>query len=289
MKDVWKAAGQPEKLRYIVADCGGGTVDVAVHDRRMTGSHENAIAEVIHPSGGPWGGTVVDQNILNYIKSLLGEHVKKVDESTWEQLERLQIEKAKRTAYESEVNPTQVKVELGPEIVTKLATAGVDLKAVLDGVEGVDYRKRAGAIMLDIALFEKCFDEPCRDIVNHLQKVVAAAGNVHCLILVGGFSESPTLRRRLESGLPKMKIIKASEPSLAVVKGAVIYGQNPQIMQRVAPRPTRLSLQDRNSRFSMQGRNRAFSTSQLDVEVISVIINDTPTEELIFYSFVSQV
>ena len=44
------ATAWPTKLRYIVADCGGGTVDIVVHelDRKTM-----EIAEIHQPTGGP--------------------------------------------------------------------------------------------------------------------------------------------------------------------------------------------------------------------------------------------
>ena len=258
IQSVWRAAGRPDTLRYIVADCGGGTVDVAVHDRRLTESGQNAISEVIRPCGGPWGGAVVDQKILELIKSFLGDHAKHVDEATWRQLERGQVERAKRDAFVSDAHPTQVKIELCPEIVTSLASAGVDLKTVLSSVAGVDYRKRAGAVIVSIDLFENCFDEPCRKIVQHLRKILDEVKPVHCLMLAGGFSESVTLRRRLESELRRTRIINAADPSLAVVRGAVMFGQNPQVMQRVPSRRARQS-----SEIPLQPRSQESMAKQM--------------------------
>ena len=267
IQSVWRAAGRPDTLRYVVADCGGGTVDVAVHDRRLTESGQNAISEVIHPCGGPWGGAVVDRKILELIKSFLGDHAKHVDEATWRQLERAQIERAKRDAFAAEAYPTQVKIELCPEIVTSFASAGVDLKTVLSSVAGVDYRKRAGAIIVSIDLFEKCFAQPCREIVRHLQKILAEVKPVHCLVLAGGFSESVTLRRRLESELEKTRIINAADPSLAVAQGAVMFGQNPQVMQRVPSRSAQQTPKDNKPAVSLQPQSQESTAKHQEVTV----------------------
>ncbi|KAI8510870.1 hypothetical protein Bbelb_117860 [Branchiostoma belcheri] len=42
-----------QEERYMVVDCGGGTVDVTVHEIR----HDGSMRELHRPTGGPWGGT----------------------------------------------------------------------------------------------------------------------------------------------------------------------------------------------------------------------------------------
>merc|ERR1712130_577628 len=51
--------------KYILLDVGGGTCDVACHE--VMGQF--AIAEVLHPSGGKWGATYIDERFMK----LLGE------------------------------------------------------------------------------------------------------------------------------------------------------------------------------------------------------------------------
>ena len=254
IRGVWKAAGQPDVLRYIVADCGGGTVEIAVHDLCMTGNRQNTITEVIRPSGGPWGGTIVDSNVLKFVKSLIGENAAAVDESAWEQLERVKIEEAKRDAGSAEQD--HVKLELPPDLVTSLQSTGVDLKVLLSGKDNLDYRKRAGAIIIGLGLFEKFFKEPCRRITSHLHSVMAEAGKVHCLLLVGGFAQSAILRRLVQDMLESTPLVNVSDASLAVVRGAVMFGQNPKVMRREASPKTR-----------QVSRARAMTTSQLELKV----------------------
>ncbi|XP_035679344.1 heat shock 70 kDa protein 12A-like [Branchiostoma floridae] len=58
----------PEE-RYMVVDCGGGTVDVTVHEIRDDGS----VRELHRPTGGPWGGTNVDSNFSDLLDRIFGE------------------------------------------------------------------------------------------------------------------------------------------------------------------------------------------------------------------------
>ncbi|KAI8510869.1 hypothetical protein Bbelb_117850 [Branchiostoma belcheri] len=46
--------------RYMVVDCGGGTVDITVHEVRP----DNRVKEVYAATGGAWGGTQVDEQFV---------------------------------------------------------------------------------------------------------------------------------------------------------------------------------------------------------------------------------
>ncbi|XP_052276651.1 heat shock 70 kDa protein 12A-like [Dreissena polymorpha] len=50
--------------------------------------------------------------------------------------------------------------------------------------------------------------------------------------MVGGFSESPMLQKRIQESVPQdKKFIIPKEPGLAVLKGAVIFGHNPLVIE----------------------------------------------------------
>jgi hypothetical protein len=49
----------------------GGTVDITVHKVNQDGR----LHEVYPPSGGPWGGTLVDEYIYNFLEDIFGRTV----------------------------------------------------------------------------------------------------------------------------------------------------------------------------------------------------------------------
>eukprot|EP01083_Nonionella_stella_P317989 1160195_1 len=55
--------------KYILLDVGGGTCDVACHE--VVG--EFAIAEVLHPSGGKWGATYIDEKFTKLLSELFSQ------------------------------------------------------------------------------------------------------------------------------------------------------------------------------------------------------------------------
>jgi hypothetical protein len=48
--------------------------------------------------------------------------------------------------------------------------------------------------------------------------------------MVGGFSDSPLIYERVKSEFPKLNVICPSDAVAAVLKGAVMYGHNPELI-----------------------------------------------------------
>ena len=60
-----------EGHRFMVLDCGGGTVDITMH-RVVEKQPRMQLDEMCRPSGGPWGSTFVDSEFGAFIKDLVG-------------------------------------------------------------------------------------------------------------------------------------------------------------------------------------------------------------------------
>ena len=227
LQSAWNNLGKPPKLRYIVVDCGGGTVDVTVDEVDMATSEIN---EVHAASGGAWGGTEVDKRVLDVIHRAIGVQVaKKIDQSSWLIFERNCIEDGKKIPEEG----SKAVIDITTELLQAISEAGGNLAGEGSKVKGVDYRKRRSAFNFTPEVMEECYGEPIDQIVAHTRKVLADVGNIHCILMVGGFSECPLLMRRMEETFQtaSLRVIRPSSASLAVVKGAVMYGQNPNIVQ----------------------------------------------------------
>ena len=77
----------------------------------------------------------------------------------------------------------------------------------------------------------------CYKIVTHLQDLFlqTAVKRINIIVMVGGFSESRCLQREISRAFPAKKLVIPSDPGMAVVKGAVIYGHDPKaIVSRIS-------------------------------------------------------
>ena len=82
------------------------------------------------------------------------------------------------------------------------------------------------------------FDEAVSKINDHIKKLLAVQqlGDVTTILLVGGFSESKMVSDGAKHHFKNMKVIAPPSASLAILKGAVMYGRNTNVIaSRVSP------------------------------------------------------
>ena len=228
LSNAWVTLDKPKQLRYIVVDCGGGTVDVTVNSLDMA---TNKIDEIQAATGGPWGGTEVDKKIKEAIQRGIGQDVaNKVDESHWLQFERNKIEEGKKLPEEG----AKAIFELTAELFQAINAAGGGLRKNQPlKINGAEYRSKRNAFVFDRDLIIECYSEAINNTVKHVKGLMQRLDNIHCVLIVGGFADCPLLLQRMEEAFKtsKCRIIHPSNASLSVVKGAVMYGQNPDIVQ----------------------------------------------------------
>ncbi|XP_062605326.1 heat shock 70 kDa protein 12B-like [Saccostrea cucullata] len=81
------------------------------------------------------------------------------------------------------------------------------------------------------------FEQPVYKLCGYIRKAISHPNShgVKLMVIVGGFSESRMLKEFLQEEFPDVKIYIPNEPSLAVMKGSLIYGHNPSVIaQRIA-------------------------------------------------------
>ena len=81
---------------------------------------------------------------------------------------------------------------------------------------------------------KECFTKSVEKIINHLQMLFykeLRGKSIGSILMVSGFSQSPVLYDRMKSVFPNMEVICPQEAVLAIVKGAVMFGNNPRLIQ----------------------------------------------------------
>lgn len=207
-------------------------MDVTVHARHI-GGQRASIAEVLAASGGPWGGETVSDKLIGLVRAVIGAgHAVRVPDDLWADLRRGAIEDLKRKVGAD--NSSRVYLlQLTAAFLGALREAGAALAEVVRSTTGVSFRQRSGALQFERHIVEECFRETSDQIVQHLQSVVARARGVHCILLVGGFSESPLLVRNIREAFQSQPVtlVPAKFGGVAVLRGAVRYGQNPDVIE----------------------------------------------------------
>ena len=236
-------------LQYGVVDCGGGTIDIAYHGIEKCGDGKIIMKELAPPSGCPYGGMCVDEEFEKLLEPVFGEQL---EQPFFEQLKlkyptawlnfRKQLDERK-TVFGTKEDHDAVWFDITLQF-SRACThiTGRDAFSLLTDsrVEGItlsannQMQVRADLIK---GLYRPSVDAICKCLNEDLTK--PPLSKVSALYMVGSFSNSnyfiESVRRKTHGSVPRENIINPPDSSVAIVKGAVMYGINPSIIQeRVA-------------------------------------------------------
>ncbi|XP_045204844.2 heat shock 70 kDa protein 12A-like [Mercenaria mercenaria] len=218
----------PSGTRYLILDCGGGTVDVTVHEVL----EDNNLKELHKATGGRWGGTVVNKAFLNFISKLVGTEVFQ-DFSTKHKSDYLEMldefENKKRMARPDSMEIVTIRIP----IMLQDMFRGASNIPLNDQVVKSKYKDKVHIVgdklRIDADLFKSFFDDSVRDIIAHVRDLMDSFPRpVKAILMVGGFSESPVLQKAVKDGFQKeVEVIIPLDASLCIMKGAVLFGHQP--------------------------------------------------------------
>ncbi|XP_060591792.1 heat shock 70 kDa protein 12A-like [Ruditapes philippinarum] len=215
----------PPGARYMILDCGGGTVDITVHEVL----EDNTLKELHKATGGNWGGTVVNKSFLNFISNLVGPGVfndfSKTHKSGYLELLEEFENKKRMTAADSTERVT-IRIPIGLQEMLQNEKVKQKLQ---QGKYANKVDIYGDKLRMDAALFREFFQQAVDDIIKHTHDLMESLPRpVKAILMVGGFSESPVLQKAVKEAFGHMvKVIVPIEASLCVMKGAVLYGHRP--------------------------------------------------------------
>ncbi|KAH3733275.1 hypothetical protein DPMN_039700 [Dreissena polymorpha] len=218
--------------RYIIADLGGGTIDICAHEILDNGR----VTELCRPCGDYGGGTVVDQEFSNFLVKMYGgevvEKFKTDDRLTFVDLLR-DFENIKSMFS----NSTQmVVINLGG--LTKLYQDR-EKESTSEMLERSLYGKKVNLHdnkthwYLSNEIMKEFFEKSRSAIFKNMKEIVEECKKqdkpIQSIMLAGGLSESPYIQECIRQEFEgKLQVICADEGRLSVVKGAVILGCMPR-------------------------------------------------------------
>ncbi len=218
--------------RYIVADCGGGTVDVTVHEL----TRARNLHELHKASGGTWGSMGVDCQFEQLLTNIFGEkfihYFVKSYPTSW--LELINTFEAKKCSF---CPSKQVAVSLPLPfslIQSFMDQTGTSVRtAVLEYErEGVQWTSQ-GMLRLSPSTMMELFEPTVHAIVQHIQEIlqVPSIKKIEYLFLVGGFAESPILQNAIQDAFRSLfRVVIPQDVSLTILKGAVMFGHDPTVV-----------------------------------------------------------
>lgn len=145
---------------------------------------------------------------------------------------------------EFEVKKRTFKSEMAGKITFKVPIALNERfkkkngKPIKDHIETLsEYKNKitwtGDKLRIDFETARALFKDACESASKHLKSLfeVEEVADVPTILMVGGFSESPMLQDAVRNTFPDKKVIVPADSGLAVLRGAVIFGHEPNVIQ----------------------------------------------------------
>lgn len=210
----------------------GGTVDITVHEKLAGGG----LTEISRATGGDCGGTSIDSDFIQLLAKIFGapliHSMKREQPEAYLDLIR-EFETVKRTITPSK----QGKVNMAIPYATLDALCKKYLKedissTLLASPYANSISIRGDKMRFDADLFKTLFDKTSKNILTLIKEMFRRdeLESVELLLLVGGFSECSLIQSEIKKTFISRRVIVPEESSLTVLKGAVLFGHNSDVI-----------------------------------------------------------
>ncbi|XP_066528451.1 heat shock 70 kDa protein 12A isoform X3 [Hoplias malabaricus] len=227
-------AGMTQGDRYVVVDCGGGTVDLTVHQIRMPEGH---LKELYKASGGPYGSIGIDYEFEKLLCKIFGQDF--IDQfkikrpAAWVDL-MIAFESRKRAAAPDRTNPLNINLPFSfIDYYKKFRGHSVEHALRKSNVDFVKWSSQ-GMLRMNPDAMNSLFKPTIDHIIQHLNELFERpeVTDIKFLFLVGGFAESPLLQKAVQEMLQgRSRIIIPHDVGLTILKGAVLFGLDPSVIK----------------------------------------------------------
>ncbi|CAN0052936.1 unnamed protein product, partial [Hapterophycus canaliculatus] len=271
--------------KLMILDCGGGTVDITTHSITSV-DPTLSLAEILPPTGGPWGSICVDEEFMKFFRQFIGEDAfAKVRHTSilyrlltkWEEGK---IAFRGRRDDRVRLNMVDVSQHLGFDLI-RLQELCKAHNGRNEADPNLHVTQKRFFIDLPSTLVRSFFVPSIAKIATCLRglKCNASMSGLKYVFLVGSFSSSPLIQAvaRAELEGDGCIVVPALRPDVAIVRGAVLYANNAEAFKtRIASLtyglkvstvlntedPEHVRRRSRSPRYGADGRERIsmFST-----------------------------
>lgn len=232
-RPIKQAAKLHEGVTYIVADCGGGTVDLTLHQIQKNGK----LKELYKASGGAWGSIGIDYHFEMLLVSIFGlsfiERFIKFYPISWLELMRsFEVKKRCFDPYRECASNIPFPFSF-VEAFRRTQKRTVEQAINNYGDPTVQWSSQGNLRLLPRAM-NSLFEPVVDNVTKHIHKVLSypSAKDVKYLFMVGGFSESPVLQESILNEFGGLcQVVIPRDVGLCTIKGAVLFGLDTTIVQ----------------------------------------------------------
>eukprot|EP00062_Callorhinchus_milii_P022316 gi/632979985/ref/XP_007906775.1/ PREDICTED: heat shock 70 kDa protein 12B-like [Callorhinchus milii] len=220
--------------QYIVADCGGGTVDLTVHQIEES---RGTLKELYKASGGPHGALGVDLAFEDLLGQIFGwdfiRCFKLKRPAAWVDL-MIAFEARKRTASPNRPNALNISLPFSfIDFYRRHRSQSVEAAIRRSTCNAVQWSSQ-GMLRLSPEAINQLFQPTIKQVLQHIENLMRRpeVGGVRFLFLVGGFAESAMLQQAVQGMLGgKCRVIIPQDVGLTILKGAVLFGLDPGVVR----------------------------------------------------------
>ena len=238
---------KPEDLvtQYAVVDCGGGTLDIAYHSIENISDDTFVVKELTSPSGGPFGGILVDQAFEKEIlvKIFGAEIIKQVKEkhtNAWLAVMKAFEETKSQLKDKADSNPVFFTFDAKFIKACKQITGKDYLQFLQEAnIPGISVDEESDELVLKKWRLSELYRDSVESICQCLNRDLNGDRDlkqISTLYMVGSYSQSDYLKKtvsttvRTRSGA-EPTLVNPPDSHITIVKGALLYGIYPGIIQ----------------------------------------------------------
>jgi molecular chaperone DnaK (HSP70) len=216
--------------RFMVLDCGGGTIDITVHDVETL--RPLSMKAIMAPAGGDWGGERINTEFKKFLKELLGPDGAEEQSSLLEFYTIYTAFEKMKVMYDPETDPANISLidvlnHKGQlvELATEWNKNHPEKPIVMSPLA------RNGFLAMSKALMLSFFEPSLKETVEETRRVMRAMPGIKHIMVVGGFGSSKVLTARIRAefhnkmgGVQVIMPDSNPKPQGAIVHGAVYFG-----------------------------------------------------------------
>ena len=200
-----------------------------MYEKNLDGS----LKELHRASGGPWGGTCVDKNYIDWLTQMFGEQaMERMKQNLEDYVYMLREFENKKSSLTPETKGRITLSAFWPlmeyhkesdeeNIASKIAR--MNLKEEVKCVRNI--------LRVSVDIARKWFQHPIDMTIRHINGILTEPGmkDVNNIFLVGGFAECELVQAAVKNAFEGRIVIIPEEATLAMLKGAVMFGHQPRL------------------------------------------------------------
>ena len=206
-------------------------MDITVHEVLEDGT----LRELYKANGGNWGGTSVDDAFYKLLEDIVGKDVMEAFRKNhkYDDLDLLrEFEVKKRTIIPSLDEKVVFKVPVSLSETFKSFNSGKEIKDSIPSQYAGTVKWVIDKLRVDHTVALSLYKDSCEYIRQHIKNLFGnpKVQDVHTVIMVGGFSESQMIQTVVRESCETAKVVIPDDAGLAVLKGAVLFGYEPNTL-----------------------------------------------------------